>query len=169
MYCPNCGTEDHRTDNQSVVKYCRKCGVNLSLVPQALTGNLPQVETSGRKRLRDRDKNRPPTIESGLRHTITGIGFLMVSLAVFLFAPAGKLWFWSFIFPAFGLLSKGIPEILLAQKQQNIFPQPQQHYNQQAIAPPPTPVNFQPRSTGELVQPPPSVTESTTKLFDPPK
>ncbi len=36
MYCPKCGTNN--IDNAS---FCRACGTNLSLVPQALTGHLP--------------------------------------------------------------------------------------------------------------------------------
>jgi hypothetical protein len=164
MFCPSCGES-----NQDDVKFCRICGVNLSLVPQALTGQLPQ-EPSSRKHKKDRDHNRTPTIERGLRDTISGIGFIVASIAVFLFAPAGKIWFWSFLFPAFGLLSKGIPEILAAQKLQQSVSQNNQlpTYQQQAIPPPPTPVSFRPRDTGEMVPTPPSVTESTTKLFDPP-
>ncbi len=37
MYCPKCGAQ-----NAEDVKYCRVCGVNLSLVPKALSGELPQ-------------------------------------------------------------------------------------------------------------------------------
>jgi hypothetical protein len=163
MFCPRCGTE-----NQDDIKFCRSCGVTLALIPQALTGQLPQApaEKSG-KRGRE---NRPPSFEHGLKDTIAGVGFIIASIAVFLFAPAGKIWFWSFLFPAFGLLSKGIPEILMAQKlQQTIVNRMSQPFPQQAIPPPPMPISVHTRKTGEIVEPPPSVTESTTKLFDPPQ
>jgi hypothetical protein len=48
MYCPKCATQ-----NTDETKFCRSCGSNLSLVPQALTGRLPEAR-SGRRRHRDR-------------------------------------------------------------------------------------------------------------------
>lgn len=36
MFCPNCGA-----NNQPEVKYCTRCGTNLSVVSDALTGKLP--------------------------------------------------------------------------------------------------------------------------------
>ena len=163
MYCPSCGTE-----NRDDTKFCRSCGATLHLIPLALTGQLPTapVGKTGKKG----KENREPSFEHGLKDTIAGIGFIIASIAVFFFAPAGKIWFWSFLFPAFGLLSKGIPEILLAQKlQQTYINQMHQPVTRPTIPAPPAPVHMPAPKTGELVQPPPSVTESTTKLFDPPQ
>jgi len=36
MYCPSCGS-----NNQADVKYCTRCGTNLGVVSEALTGRLP--------------------------------------------------------------------------------------------------------------------------------
>jgi hypothetical protein len=164
MFCPKCGTENRGED----IKFCRKCGVTLALIEQALTGQLPTTTAETNKK--KGKAKRQPTFEHGLKDTIAGVGFLIASIAVFFFAPAGKIWFWSFLFPAFGLLSQGIPEILAAQKLQQtntsqLHPPAPRH----AIPPPPTPVDVRVRKTGEIVEPPPSVTESTTRLFDPPQ
>jgi hypothetical protein len=35
MYCPNCGS-----DNQAEIKFCTRCGTNLGVVSDALTGKL---------------------------------------------------------------------------------------------------------------------------------
>src|SRR5262245_24201860 len=114
MFCPNCGTE-----NPGEVKFCRKCGVTLALVPQALTGQLPQQRRNKHERReirREAKRLRPPSMEKGIKDTIMGFGFIVAAIAVFLYAPAGRIWFWSFFFPAFGCLSRGIPEIIAARK-----------------------------------------------------
>lgn len=167
MFCPNCGAE-----NPGEAKFCRKCRANLALVPQALTGQLPQQpqqRMSKRERKefrREERRNRPPSIEQGIRHTIMGLGFIIVSIAIF-FTPGGRSWFWPFLFPAFSLIAKGIPEILAAQKQNG--QQIQSSPNQVAFPPPQKTVDYQAPQTGELMPPPPpSVTEGTTRFFDQP-
>ncbi len=164
MYCPNCGTQNLKDAN-----FCRSCRSNLSLVPQALTGQLPQQPEQYDKR--SRRKNKPPTLQNGIREAFVGIGFLFVSLAVMLFAPAGRIWWFWMLIPAFTMLGKGISEIVAARQQMPPFQHPQQpipplQHPQQAIPPIPPAVDYQAPKTGELAQPPPSVTESTTKLFD---
>ncbi|MBI3652724.1 MAG: zinc ribbon domain-containing protein [Acidobacteria bacterium] len=157
MYCPSCGTE-----NQDGVKFCRLCGVNLSLVPQALTGQLPQEPSTRRSR---RDRHHQPSMESAIRNLFMGIGFIFVSLAIMRFVPAGRIWWFWMLIPAFGMLGKGFSEYFAVKNNQEKFPQP---VNRPVIAPPPPSVDSRPRNTGEMLQPPASVTESTTKLFDPP-
>lgn len=163
MYCPSCGER-----NLDDVKFCRVCGVNLSLVPQALTGQLPQ-EPIG-KHGRRRDRTKPSSMESAIQKGFGGLGFIFVAFAALFFGPAGRIWWFWMLIPAFGMLGKAFSEYYSVKNSQQNFQQTNQppQYQQPAIAPPPTPVNFRPRNTGEMVQPPPSVTESTTKLFDPP-
>jgi hypothetical protein len=158
MYCPSCGTENDRE-----VKFCRICGVNLSLVPQALTGQLPQAPSGRRDRKRDR--HHTPSIESAIRTIFAGLGFLFAAFGVFFWGPAGRIWWFWMLIPAFGTLGKGVSEYFAVKNQEQKFPQPA---NQQTISPPPATVDMRPRTTGEMLQSPPSVTESTTKLFDPP-
>jgi hypothetical protein len=161
MFCPSCGTE-----NLDDINFCRKCRANLSLVPQALTGQLPQ--TSSRRHKKGKDQDPLPRMESAIQKAFGGVGFLLVAFAALFFAPAGRIWWFWMLIPAFGMLGKAVSEYYCVKNSQQNFPQANHQVNQQAIQPPPTPVSFQPRDTGEMVQTPPSVTESTTKLFDPP-
>ncbi len=165
MYCPKCGTE-----NLDDVNFCRSCRSNLSLVPQALTGQLPQ-QPIGRLDKKGRHQSKPPSLQNGIREAFVGIGFLFVSLAVMLFAPAGRIWWFWLLIPAFTMLGKGISEIVAARQQQLPFQQPQPHFPppqppQQAIPPVPPAVGYQAPKTGDLAKPPTSVTEGTTKLFE---
>jgi hypothetical protein len=162
MWCPNCGEKNLDTAN-----FCRNCRANLSLIPQALTGQMQQP-TDGRGKRHGRPP-KPPTLQNGIREAVAGIGFLFVALAVMLFAPAGRIWWFWMLIPAFMMLGKGISEIVAARQQQPPIPYPQAYHQsqpQQAIPPPPPAVDYQAPKTGELAQPPSSVTEGTTKLFE---
>jgi zinc-ribbon domain len=157
MYCPKCATQ-----NAEDTKFCRSCGSNLSLVPQALTGRLPEAP-SGRRRHRGRNLERddPATIASGITKAFTGIGFLLVSFACFFFAPAGRIWWFWMLIPAFTMLGKGVAEIVSAKYGPNLT-----HGTSQTAMPAAA-------RTGELPPqndaffPPPSVTEQTTRQLDP--
>jgi hypothetical protein len=164
MFCPSCGIK-----NLETASFCRNCGANLSLVPQALTGQLSQQPSDKRGKRHGRDP-KPPSLQKGIQEAFVGIGFLFVSLAVMLFAPAGRIWWFWMLIPAFTMLGKGISEIVAA-RQQPPFQQPQQPFvpppsQHQAIPPAPPAVDYQAKKTGELAQPPTSVTEGTTKLFE---
>ncbi len=161
MYCPSCGER-----NLDDVKFCRVCGANLSLVPQALTGQLPQ--TSSHRHRRGKGEDRLPRMESAIQKGFGGLAFIFVAFAALFFAPAGRIWWFWMLIPAFGMLGKAFSEYYSVNNSQQNFPQANHQMNQQAIPPPPIQVDIRPRNTGEMVQPPPSVTESTTKLFDPP-
>ena len=153
MYCPKCATQN--TDD---TQFCRGCGANVKLVPQAMTGRLPEAP-SGRRRHRDRDKSA--NLADGITKIFMGIGFLLVSLAALLFAPAGKVWWFWILIPAFAMLGKGVADIVSVRYGPNLTGKT----NQPAI---PRAVN-----TGELpphnevLFPPPSVTEQTTRQLDP--
>jgi hypothetical protein len=157
MYCPKCATQ-----NAEDTKFCRSCGTNLSLVPQALTGRLPAAP-SGRRRHRDRnlEHNDPATVANGITKTFTGVGFLLVSFAVFFFAPAGRIWWFWMLIPAFTLLGKGVAEIVSAKYGPNLT----HGMNQTAIPPAARTGDLPPRN--EVFFPPPSVTEQTTRQLDP--
>jgi zinc-ribbon domain len=167
MYCPKCGAQ-----NTEEAKFCRACGTDISLVPQAVAGvpaerltseNVGLHERRRRRRERERE-SRPVTIERAVRSLFMGLAFIFVAFAARTWAPAGNIWwFWMFI-PAFGMLSDGVSTYLrLAEekkKQQTAPP---------FYTPPPTAVPHVPRvaelpqrNTGEMI-PPPSVTEGTTR------
>ena len=173
MYCPKCAAQ-----NADDVKFCRVCGTNLSLVPQALTGQLheePGDHRHRRRRERERERGGPPNIGHGITKVFTGIGFLMVALATLFFAPAGRIWWFWMLIPAFASIGKGIAEIVsfkYAQNQQ--LGQQNQPVGLPQLTPPPSTMP-RVRNTGELEPPPPaynplpppSVTEGTTRHLDP--
>jgi hypothetical protein len=176
MFCPKCGTE-----NTETASFCRGCGSNIALVPQALTGTLrePYAPTDERhlsrrerrdlrrERERERKRKKPPSVEGAIVPFFGGIGFIVVALAIMLFMPEGYMWgFWMFI-PAFFMIGSGLSEYMRWKHSQQTPPLP-------AYTPPPTFTPAQPRAT-ELQPPrstseiyaPGSVTEGTTKLLDP--
>jgi hypothetical protein len=87
-----------------------------------------------------------------------GVAFLLVSIALSRSIGAGW-WFWMLI-PAFSLMGKGVAQYLRLKEQKNSFSAPPAFPNRVA-APPPREIPR--RNTGELVPPPPSVTEGTTR------
>jgi hypothetical protein len=71
MYCPNCGW------NNSEVKFCTRCGTNLSVVTDALTGKPgggSQVDERVVKLIKDYHKGR--------RDTVTGAALIPAGLIV---------------------------------------------------------------------------------------
>ena len=155
MYCPRCSTQN--TDD---TKFCRSCGSNLSLVPQALTGKLPEQRSGRRHRRRDRD-NDAPSLEHGITKMFMGAGFVLAAAGSFFFAPAGHLWWFWLLIPAFAMLGRGVAEIVASMRVPPGLP---------PISQPIIPTGVR---TGELpprndaVFPPPSVTEDTTRQLDP--
>ena len=152
MYCPNCASQ-----NSDDGKFCRTCGANLSLVPQALTGELP--ERRSRRHRRNRAATRTPDLSHGVQKTFVGFGFLFIALILCLLGHYWAVWM---LFPGFGALGKGIAEIVAAREAQGVM----NRSGSIAAAPVPNTGPLAADTSRELMTPPPSVTESTTKLFD---
>lgn len=156
MFCPKCASQ-----NVDGAHFCRACGANISLVPQALTGQLPSApnDESTRRGRRGRPEKQP-TYDEGVRNVVMGFGFIAVAIALAIFGrPIGAQvwWFWMLI-PAFAMLGKGISEIVRFN-QSKVPPAPSQP--QMSYAPP---YEVSPPSTpGELRPPVASVTEGTTR------
>jgi hypothetical protein len=169
MFCPKCATQ-----NIDGASYCRVCGANISLVSQALTGHLPEATEStadvgyGRRRRKRNRDDEPPSLEKGIVNIFVGIGFLVAALAVMYRFPGGIFWGWCFFIPAFDRLGRGIASIVAAQKRQAAFAAPLDRSNTfdpqlQYNAPTPILTGSGGRNTGEMVPPPPSITEGTTR------
>jgi len=152
MYCPRCATQ-----NIDSARYCRSCGANLSLVPQALTGELPQPQTPRDRRDQRRLRNRPPDLSRGIKKMSIGFAFLSIILYLLLTRSSiGVPELWFFI-PAFLLIGKGIGEVISARAaQREINPPPLQ-----------APETHRFPAAPFVVDAPPSVTENTTRRLDP--
>jgi hypothetical protein len=157
MFCPKCATQ-----NIDGASFCRGCGANVSLVPQALTGQLPvQAEDSRAARRSRRRNGREPSIEHALKNVFIGIAFIFVSIALS-FSAGGRFWWFWMLIPAFSCLGTGIAEyVKLREEQKRALPfaggvQP-------SITAPPRVGSLPSRNTGEMLPPPASVTEGTTR------
>jgi zinc-ribbon domain len=158
MFCPKCATQ-----NVDGASFCRACGANISLVSHALNGQLPvAVEPSDQySRYSRRKRRREPSIEEAMRGIMMGIAFVVVSLLVMEYAPAGKIWWFWMLIPAAGSLGRGIAELMRVKNARRLdqgFSQPQLNTVRPNDLPAP--------KTGELLTPAPSVTEGTTQLLD---
>ncbi|HEX4898890.1 MAG TPA: zinc ribbon domain-containing protein [Pyrinomonadaceae bacterium] len=157
MFCPKCAAQ-----NLDGAHFCRVCGANISLVPQALNGQMlqPSVPADEMTRAEKRALKRAPTLDNAFRNTFMGIAFLLVTLALS-FSDMGRgWWFWMFI-PAFSMMGTGIAQYIRFREHQRSLPgfvPAAQPIRAAAAAP-----VFPARGTGELLAPPPSVTEGTTR------
>lgn len=162
MFCPRCGAQ-----NTDEAKFCRACGTDISLVPQAVTGQLAarlvddEEDWRGGHRRRDRRKG-PPSIERAVRSFIMGLAFIFVAFAVLSWAPAGRLWWFWMLIPAASMIADGISTyIRVAESRKRLAPST--YVPARPAVPPPARASaLPPRDTGEIIQPP-SVTEATTR------
>jgi len=166
MYCPNCAAPIDGS------KFCRSCGANVSLVPQALTGQLPQAAEAedDRRGHRRRRGRKEPSIEKAATSFFTGIGFLLAALFVSFRFPGGFTWGWAFLFPAFALMGEGVGQYLRLKEQQRQQPALNQPANSQVnyqapIRQPAHVPTLSAPTTSELA-PPSSVTEHTTRHLE---
>lgn len=164
MFCPQCATK-----NLEGASFCRTCGANISLVPQALTGQLatsqPEIydERDSRRRRRRKRHDRDVGLDQVFRNIFMGIAFLVVALA--LSNSIGRGWWFWLLFPAFSMMGTGVAQFIRLKEREKrgaIPMAPAQRTFQDRQ----NPVNARPLAgpqTGELRQPVPSVTEGTTR------
>ena len=157
MFCPKCAAQ-----NIEGAHFCRACGANLSLIPHALSGQLPQPSPLDSRISRRLRRRQQPSLDEGVRTLVMGFGFIAVAIALAVFGrPIGASvwWFWMLI-PAFGMLGRGISEIVRANQLKSSSPPPPYQ-----IPNNPPPHSFA-TNTNELRPSVPSVTEGTTRLLD---
>ena len=178
MYCPKCGTQ-----NADDASFCRGCGANVSLVPQALAGHIPAPMPApmpapvaggkhGQPEQLKRDEHRrvePPNLTYALVKTFVGIAFIFVALAVKdVHQIAGGIWWFWLLIPAAGSLGSGIAEFVRLYQQQT--PQPQlpaaNAYVPPAVSPSTRGGELPPQRVNADFYTPSSVTENTTKLLE---
>ena len=155
MFYPKCAAQ-----NVDGAHFCRSCGANISLIPHALTGQLPTAPSDNRemsrKERRRKHRDHPPSFSDGIQNVVMGFGFVAVAIALGYFGrPIGAQvwWFWMLL-PAFGLLGRGISEIVRAN---------QLKASQQQLPYAPPRESLPASKTAELRPSVPSVTEGTTR------
>lgn len=155
MFCPKCATQ-----NLDGASFCRSCGANISLVPQALTGQMIQqpaeqeVDESGACAPR-RKRGRELTLDQAFKNMFMGIAFLLISIVLSSRAMGQGWWFW-LLLPAFSLMGTGVAQYIRVKESQK---------RASLMAPPMNNRAFpqQQRHPDELRAPVASVTEGTTR------
>jgi len=153
MFCPKCATQ-----NLDGASFCRSCGANISLVPQALTGEMAKPEKEEltgpncgpRKEL---------TMDQAFKNMFLGVAFLLISIVLSRSGMGQGWWFWMMI-PAFSLMGIGVGQIIRLRerdKQAALRAPPARTFSDRFQAEIPS------RGTDELMSPVPSVTEGTTR------
>lgn len=157
MFCPKCATQ-----NLEGASFCRVCGANISLVPQALTGQMvqqPQPEELVDDSYNPRRRGRPLTVELAFKNIFMGVAFGIIAIA--LSRTIGATWWFWMLLPAFALMAKGVGQYVRLKerdKRAGLMPS-----HLPVMQPPqPTPPSL-PRKTDELRPPVASVTEGTTR------
>lgn len=156
MFCPKCATQ-----NLEVASFCRSCGANISLIPSALDGNLPQPGTEFEESQRNRKHTKEPRLEHAFKNVFMGIAFLFVAMALSFSSMGRGWWFWMLI-PAFSMMGTGIAQYIRLKEYEKRMLGPR-NFAQPSIQPATRSHTFPAPNTGELVAPPPSVTEGTTR------
>ncbi len=157
MFCPKCAAQ-----NVDDAKFCRACGADISLVPQALTGQLTDESCRPGKHVKG-----PVTIENVVPHIFMGLAFFCIALAIMYWGDSigGKTWWFWMLIPAFSMMGRGAALYFRMKEEQKRLAPPAFVPAQQPAMPPTTGYagGLPPRDTGEIVKPPASVTEGTTR------
>jgi hypothetical protein len=148
MFCPKCATQ-----NLDGASFCRSCGANISLVPQALTGQIArQNETPPPATDEQSGKpGRPLTLDHAFKNIFMGLAFLIIALV--LSRTIGQYWWFWMLLPAFSLMGTGIAQFIRLREREK----------RPALPAPNLAPSLPPRPTEQLIPPVPSVTEGTTR------
>jgi hypothetical protein len=153
MFCPKCASQ-----NVDGASFCRSCGANISLVPQALEGKLPAEPTTCDDFGFGRRGGRPVSADNAVRSMMMGVAFSIISILIGRYSPGGSTWWYWMLIPAAIFLSRGISG-LVRMKQSKDQPATPASSQLNSVRPTELPV----QKTGELRIPAPSVTEGTTR------
>jgi hypothetical protein len=120
MFCPRCATQ-----NLDDAKFCRACGADVHLVPQALAGLPPtqaaKQEGGGAAGRRQKDEKDPKLLEKGMKNVFVGVAFLVIFLAGLLwFRGAFMMWIW-FIIPALADIGEGLGQLLRSRREHQLL------------------------------------------------
>jgi len=155
MFCPQCAAQ-----NIDGASFCRVCGANISLIPQALSAKGLPAEKDCLTGRRLKRRRRDASMENAIKNIFMGLGFIV--LAVVVTFPFRMWWGIWMLIPGCSMLGKGVAEYVRFQEErkQGIG---SQSYMPPTLAAPPVRPPLPARNTGELIASPPSVTEGTTR------
>jgi len=152
MFCPKCATQ-----NLEGASFCRGCGANISLVPQALTGQVVQpapAEDESFHGRRKRKRDREVSLDRSFKNIFMGVAFLIIAIALSTTMFGQTWWFWMLL-PAFSMMGTGIAQYIRVKEKER---------RAAVAAPPPLTQTFSEQARpGELKAPVASVTEGTTR------
>lgn len=180
MFCPKCGTQAI-----AGTKFCRNCGSDLEVVSAALTGTLVAPSQKMSKKGNDWEHTNDPDKLWGsfITKSLTGLAFIVIALFLtFTGTIGGHVWGFWLLIPGAASLGAGISSYLKAKRIERtrtefnslattrnvatMFP----NQSNSTLPPPSTKFSdlYTPpaRNTGELVMPPASVTENTTRHLE---
>ena len=148
MFCPKCATP-----NPDGGSFCRGCGANISLVPQALTGQLAK-STDEVPEQGSRPGTSELTLDQAFKNVFLGIAFLIIAIALSRSGIGSTWWFWMLL-PAFGLMGTGVAQCIRVREREK----------RELLQAPPVARAFPERApnTDQLMAPVASVTEGTTR------
>ena len=158
MFCPKCATQ-----NLDGASFCRSCGANISLIPQALAGQpLQPTYDDSRAGRGARRRGREPSLDHAFKNIFMGIAFLIVAIA--LSRSIGEGWWFWLLLPAFSMMGTGVAQYIRLKEQEKknllVNPPGSQSFPDR-YAPPAR--NLSAPQTGEMRPPVTSVTEGTTR------
>jgi hypothetical protein len=149
MFCPKCATQ-----NLDGASFCRTCGANISLVPQALTGQIANAPAEEEVTDRRGRRGREVTLDQSFKNMFMGVAFLLIAIVLSRTAMGQVWWFWMLL-PAFSLMGTGVAQYIRVKEKEK----------RSSLQAPPVGRAFpeRPRNPDELMSPVPSVTEGTTR------
>lgn len=150
MFCPKCATQ-----NLDGASFCRSCGANISLVPQALTGQLAQPKSDDEVEEKTRG-GRVLTLDQGIKNMFLGVAFLLVAIVLSRSGMGRGWWFW-LLLPAFSIMGTGIAQFIRVREREKRAALRAEAATAARTFPERT------RNPDELMPPAPSVTEGTTR------
>jgi hypothetical protein len=162
MYCPNCGW-----NNQGGVKFCTRCGTNLGVVSDALTGKLgeaSQIDERMIKLLKDYHKGRRDAVTGAV--LIPSGGLIMALLILAGLSPVASFFIicWMF-FWGIPALADGLGKCLAAGSEMKAL---NQLRSQGLLNPSREQIIDEtvPRYATDPINTPVSVTEQTTRHLE---
>lgn len=164
MFCPKCATQ-----NMDNARFCRACGLDISLVSNALSRQAPLAPAVADEESEDKPKHHRPkkqvTYAKAFENLGVGVAFLIISIIVALAVPSGRFWWFWLLIPTFACFGEGLGQLIQLRREQ---PQQLPHatgssVSQAELSSSGTHGSLPARGTSEIMAPPPSVTEGTTR------